>query len=784
MTETNLRSLSFRFFLITLIFTPLAFGTVENWSFLVLETLTGLALFFFMLSSSLKKKNALEIPGYIPLFLFIALLLLQIIPLPVILVQFIAAGTYEMYRPLLDVDPTIHFVTLSMNPKASLLSLFTFTAFGLFYILTVYHLTTPEKLKKTTAVVVTLGVILSIEAILQKLTSSGSIFWFRAAPVNAYPVGPWVYSNHFAGYMEMIFPLAIALSLYYRPHNHYDSSFREKFVTIFIMPGGNRYLLLAAGSVLMAVSILFSLSRGGIITLCAAFLFFIVFSSRATNERRTQWAILITLSVVLLITWFGWQPIINEFSHFWGVDGLNTSGRMPVYRDTLNIIQSFPFFGTGSGTFVHAYPAFRSLPGESIFDHAHNDYLEMLADNGTAGFLLGGWFVAEVLTHTLRKLFQRRERYSILVASGALTGMLALLFHSLADFQIYNGANGLAFFFLAGLAVSSVNTRLIYRSSPVLLGKRRSFFSLFIPGIVALILLVLSPAVRTGIIIARDQSSTNNSILLNPNIPADSLQSIYDQTEKAQSYDPLEAYYAYRLGSVSSLLDKDRRARQQYLQAALLDPFSGAYLQQLGLALPKTETAQKDNLLHIGIQRDPHTMDRYLVYSKWLLWSGNQEKSAVILREALRKIPSSAEEVCRFVLDNISTERQLTEILSSYPYAWYSMGNLLEKRAHPEEAEEYYLQALEISDSNEIRSEYFTRLYSLYRKQDREEDAVKIVRQGAERLPDNPWFRIQLGDIYQRRGVEYRALEEYRKALQLDPDNRGLARKIWSIENR
>ncbi len=436
--------ISYSLFLFLLIFCPLAFGTVESWSLTVMETCTALSFLFLGVFIFLHHKAALRIPGIVPLFLLLGYMLLHLLPLPVSLVKILSPATFEVYRPLLEIDPELQFVSLSVNRKNTLLMLFTFTSYALFYLLTVYHCSRADRLKKTATLIVCLGVLIGVEAIIQKLTSPDAIYWFRSTS-NSLPLGPWVYKNHFAGFMEMLFPITIALFLFYRPRVVYDKSFREKFISAMTMPGANRYLLLGTGAILMAVSILLSVSRGGIITLSIAFLFFTLFSARTLADYRTRWAVILTVLVVLMITWLGWQPIIDKFGTIWGNKGLDTSGRFPVYLDSLGIIRSFPMFGTGFGTFIDVYPAFRTVQGEVLFDHAHNDYLELLADGGLTGFLLSAWFVIAVILHAIRKLLQRRDRYAILLTSGALTGILALLFHCLVDFQIYNGANGLYF---------------------------------------------------------------------------------------------------------------------------------------------------------------------------------------------------------------------------------------------------------------------------------------------------------------------------------------------------
>lgn len=784
MTEPMSRICSFGLFLGALVFAPLAFGSVENWSLLILEA--GIALSFLLLSVPLLKKRAplYVVPGALPLLLLLGLFLLQLLPLPAGVVRVLAPATFEIHRPLLVLDPARTFITLSLNPKATLLSLLTCASYSLFYMLAVNHLSRSDRLVKTATVTALLGSVIAVTAILQRLTSPDLIYWFRDAPANAYPVGPWVYSNHFAGFMEMVFPLTVALFLYYRPQVHYEAGVKEKVAAMFTMPGANRHLLLATGAVLMALSILLSLSRAGIITLCLAFLFFVYFTSRLQQNRRVHWAVCITVAVVLLLTWFGWQPIIDEFGGFWGPDGLNTSGRLPLYRDTQDIIRTFPLFGTGAGTFVHVYPAYRTIAGTSIFDHAHGDYLEVLSEIGILGFLFSAWFVLAVFIHVMAKLFRRRDRYAILLTAGALTGMLALLFHSLVDFQIYNGANGLYFFFLCGLAVSGVNTRHRFRSHPTLLRTSDSRQLILVPSAIALLVLSGTSFSRIGARLAAKTYAPVNRVYVNPNLPRHRLHELHETTTRASRYDPLEPFYLSRLGNLSTLLNNRPGARREYLDASRLNPLSGMYLQQLGLSLPDDMPAAKNKLLALGIEREPLQLDRYLIYSDWLLHGNRQGEAFAVLRKAAKNIPAAAPDIALYITVRAFNRADIELALPPLPYAWYELGRVYENRGETEAAISSYLKGLDYLHSEDTRPEYFTRIYHLYRRQGMEQQALTILRQGVELLPESALLRIELGNHYLRKNIIYRAVEEYRTALKIAPANKMLAKKIRDLEQR
>ncbi len=775
-------NISYYLFLFLLLSSPLAFGTVEHWSLAFLESATSLS--FLLLSGYLffHREKMYRVPGFLPLFLLLDWMLLQILPLPASLVRILSPATYEIYRPLLELDGSTQWIPLSLSPRSTLLSFFRFAAYALFYLLTVFHLSRPDRLKKTVGIVASLGIFIAILAILQKLTSPGLIYWFRQG-LSATPMGPWVYRNHFAGFMEMVFPLVTALFLSYRPEVRYRKSIKEKCIGLFTMPGANRYLLLGTGVVLMALSILLSLSRGGILTLSAAFLFFTLFSAWMTPARRIQWSIVIFVALILMVTWFGWQPIMERFGHLWGDGGLNSGGRMPVLRDSLGIVRSFPLFGTGFGTFIHVYPAFRSVPGDAVYDHAHNDYLELFTDGGLIGFLLAAWFIAAVVIHAAGTLRKRKDPYSILMTSGALTAILALLLHCFIDFQMYNGANGLYIFFVCGLAVSGAHTRIHYKTRSSLL-KKNSLGPVFIAGFLALSLFISASWYNSGIYLAGHTVVPVQSLFINRHIPAARLGKIHALYTDAAGLDPLEADYRFQQGRISFILKKDARALQEFAQAVRRSPMSGQYVQQMGLSLPTEKKDAAGAIIALGPVREPRSVEMYLTYSRWLIRNGERKKAADILTQAFLKRPDKASRIANFIVFNNFSSLEIERILPSLAPAWHEMGRVLEKAGMPDEAKRYYRKALDYVDPGTAIPAYFTRLYTLYLKQKKQSQALEILRSGIKLLPDYAPFRVQLGDYYLRQGIPYRAREEYLQALRLDPKNKHILLKLNKLDRR
>jgi O-antigen ligase len=91
-----------------------------------------------------------------------------------------------------------------------------------------------------------------------------------------------------------------------------------------------------------------------------------------------------------------------------------------------------------------------------VVDHAHNDYLEMLAETGLIGALCSLAFIVLLFRSALANLQSDQSRFLLAVRAGALVACSGLLLHSLVDFNLHIPSNALLFALLAFLATSSL----------------------------------------------------------------------------------------------------------------------------------------------------------------------------------------------------------------------------------------------------------------------------------------------------------------------------------------
>ena len=144
----------------------------------------------------------------------------------------------------------------------------------------------------------------------------------------------------------------------------------------------------------------------------------------------------------------------ERFKELYPIEGGISEFRPIIWKDSMQLLKDFLFAGSGFGSYVSIYPLYKTLTVKLVVDHAHNDYIELLSNGGVIAFLLSIWFVEAVVIKSFRVSRKRHELLSLYLFIGSLAGILSILVHSLTDFNLYIGANGLYFFFLLGLVVS------------------------------------------------------------------------------------------------------------------------------------------------------------------------------------------------------------------------------------------------------------------------------------------------------------------------------------------
>ncbi len=276
---------------------------------------------------------------------------------------------------------------------------------------------------------------ISLLGILQFFTSRNQIYWLTTV-INGDLFGPFVNRNHFAGFVELIVPVGLALMVF----------------------RGLRSDLVPLVSLLTLVpisAVILSGSRGGIVCLAVEFVFLAVLvRGRRTEERPNIRVIgMVAIAAAALIAWVGAGKAIQRFSELPKGD-VTADRRFSMFRGAAGIFLDHPVKGSGLGTLVAVYPHYETLYDGLVVGHVHNDYIELLAETGIIGGLCGLAFLMLLYRESLKRSGSKQGSFSQGLHTGAIVALSGLLLHSLVDFNLHIPSNALLFVVQASVAIS------------------------------------------------------------------------------------------------------------------------------------------------------------------------------------------------------------------------------------------------------------------------------------------------------------------------------------------
>jgi O-antigen ligase len=261
------------------------------------------------------------------------------------------------------------------------------------------------------------GVTLSVVGSIQMFSSPGRIFWLFPTEYKDFVVGPFVYHSQYAGFVELVLPLAVVGAL------------RDR----------RRRPAYAAMAAVLYASVLASASRAGALLLTGEILviFFIAMRRRQAPLRSRAVTLGLLAAFALAFTAvLGWNVLLERFS---SADPFAV--RREFLQASLAMVRARPWMGFGLGTWSTAYPAYAVYDNGLFANQAHNDWVQWAAEGGLPMLFLMLWIAARSAGAALRSLWG--------------IGVLAVFVHCLVDYPLQRPALAGFFFVFLGVVESA-----------------------------------------------------------------------------------------------------------------------------------------------------------------------------------------------------------------------------------------------------------------------------------------------------------------------------------------
>jgi O-antigen ligase len=271
---------------------------------------------------------------------------------------------------------------------------------------------------------------------LQVATGAGPGFFELEGTLRAF--GHFDQPNPFAGYLTTILPLAACMAL--------------------CAANGRWFRWLGLGAAgLMAIGIGLSQSRGAWLGAGVAALVLACLWSPFTRRLLVPCALLGALGTAMAMTGLLPASIMDRLAQtieYFGVfdvrtvevtpDNWSVVERMAHWQAGWSMFLDHPWLGVGAGNYADAYPTYSVGQWLEPLGHAHNYYLNMLAELGVVGgglLLLMLGLVFRELGGRLLRTSPRAETFWRAMLAGCVGGLVVFCVHNLFDSLFVHSVN-------------------------------------------------------------------------------------------------------------------------------------------------------------------------------------------------------------------------------------------------------------------------------------------------------------------------------------------------------
>jgi O-antigen ligase len=388
--------------LAVLVYGPIATGAVRANDLLVLQTLTGGALALWLIRLWFGESHRLLLP---PVSWVVAL--------------------FMGYAVLRYFQADIEYVARQEVIRVLL--------YGCLFFIIINHLHHQESLQLIAYVLIAIATIISAYAIYQFATNSPYVLrYVKPVMYMKRASGTYICPNHLAGFLEMIFPLALAY-LFMGKVSHIVR------------------VLIGYGVLMMLAGIGVTISRGGWIVTGIALLVFFALLIRKRSYRIPALIFLVFLVVGMIFAYSNAHNVREQFQQRFSSTQWNNI-RLSIWKSAVEMWKDEPWLGVGPGHFDYRFRQYRSKNVQMRPERVHNDYLNTLADWGVVGFALvaSAWLLMylgalktwKFVRHNPDGLTSRKTNKAAWVLGGCI-GILAILLHSFLDFNFQIPANAI-----------------------------------------------------------------------------------------------------------------------------------------------------------------------------------------------------------------------------------------------------------------------------------------------------------------------------------------------------
>lgn len=256
---------------------------------------------------------------------------------------------------------------------------------------------------------------------------------------------------------------------------------------------------LAVLIMLFLVTLYLTHARGGWLGLFGSISSLAIIGLCPKGRRLIIAIFLILLVIGLTLTPWGVRFVITQFEG---------DVRPAIWGGTIGMIAEKPWLGFGKGAYFIFYPRYRiqeywfTRSPTDLTIHAHNEFLQILAETGVIGLVIFLLFIYTVLRFSIKEIdaARGREKYTLL---GLVCGIIGLLVHNLVCNNLQMPSSAVFLWYMLGLVIAYLPYR-TWTVSPALLARQKSGirlngvyrYGIFLATTLLMVIIIIQTATR------------------------------------------------------------------------------------------------------------------------------------------------------------------------------------------------------------------------------------------------------------------------------------------------
>ena len=212
---------------------------------------------------------------------------------------------------------------------------------------------------------------------------------------------------------------------------------------------GKYYWLAGMAFCICNAALIFNGTRGAwlaVAIVCAMLLIYYMFKSKRNMSIIIIFVVLITSILVNNTKFMHRLDTIDDFNKY-----QSNTERILIWQSAWNMFKDHPVLGVGLGQYTENYREkyVSPLAKEPHLTHAHNNFMQMLAENGIIG--LAGFVImfGYIILKNLIAWFKTRNAYALMIVSSTV----CLLLQGFTEYNVGNSAVIKMYWLVLGLLV-------------------------------------------------------------------------------------------------------------------------------------------------------------------------------------------------------------------------------------------------------------------------------------------------------------------------------------------